>query len=238
MKYIAIVSSVPVESDLIRSRLKNVRKDTVAGKTVTRGKYEQSDILLMSTGIGKVNAAHASTALIERYPVKAVVNIGIGGAYPSSGLLAGDIAIATREIYGDEGVISPQGWMGMKEIGIHLFRTGNTKRYNEIPLNKVFAGKCLKSALHTGRARAGTFITVSGTTGTSERALELEKRFGALCENMEGAAIAHVCAMYQIPCLEMRGISNIVGVRDKRRWKLRSAAELCQQALLELIGQI
>jgi futalosine hydrolase len=238
MKYIAILSSISQESDLIRSKLSNIRKERVAEKTVFRGKHAQSDLLLMNSGIGKVNAAHSTTALIERYPVSAVLNIGIGGAHPSSGLVPGDMAIATKEIYADEGVIGPRGWQGMKEIGIPLLQIGDRKRYNEIPLDKPLAGKCLKSALRVGRARAGHFVTVSGAAGTRKRAIELEKRFGAVCENMEGAAIAHVCAIYKIPFLEIRGISNIVGVRDKRRWKLKVASEKCQLAVLDLIENV
>jgi futalosine hydrolase len=126
----------------------------------------------------------------------------------------------------------------VKEIGIPLLQRGNKKSYNEIPLDKPRAGKCLKSALRVGKARAGHFVTVSGATGTRERALELEKRFGAICENMEGAAIAHVCAIYKTPFIEMRGISNTVGVRDRRRWKLKVAAENCQRAVLDLVENV
>ena len=51
---------------------------------------------------------------------------------------------------------------------------------------------------------------------------------------MEGAAIAQVCTIYKIPMLEIRGISNIVGERDKRKWNLGLASENCQKLLLKL----
>ena len=53
---------------------------------------------------------------------------------------------------------------------------------------------------------------------------------------MEGAAIAQVCAIYNIPVFEIRGISNIAGIRDKRRWNLSLASENCQKAGMELIS--
>ena len=66
---------------------------------------------------------------------------------------------------------------------------------------------------------------------------ELEKRFKAICENIEGAAIAQVCAIYKIPMLEIRGISNIVGERDKRKWNLGLASENSQKLLMKLLYQ-
>jgi futalosine hydrolase len=81
----------------------------------------------------------------------------------------------------------------------------------------------------------GVFLTVSTVTGTRERALELRRRHKALCENMEGAAVAQVCALYGIPLLEIRGISNMVEDRDALGWEKGLAALNCQRAVLELI---
>jgi futalosine hydrolase len=83
--------------------------------------------------------------------------------------------------------------------------------------------------------RAGAFVTVSAVSGTLVRAEELAKKFKALCENMEGAAVAHVCRTYDIPFSEIRGISNIAGIRDKRKWKVKEAAKNSQEAVLEAI---
>ena len=55
--------------------------------------------------------------------------------------------------------------------------------------------------------------------------------------NMEEAAVAHVCAMYEIPMLEIKGISNIVEDRDKSKWDIRTAAENCQKIMSALIKE-
>jgi futalosine hydrolase len=52
---------------------------------------------------------------------------------------------------------------------------------------------------------------------------------------MEGAAIAHVAALAGIPVGEIRGISNLVGNRDRGAWKVKQAAAAAQEALLEWI---
>ena len=55
---------------------------------------------------------------------------------------------------------------------------------------------------------------------------------------MEGAAIAQLCALYNVPFLEIRGISNIAGIRDKRKWNLKLASQNSQTAALEAIKGI
>lgn len=236
MKFIAILTAVPFESELILKQLKNVRSIKTAGKIIFKGKLSNQNILLINTGIGKVNAAHSATFLLENYPVKCMINAGVGGAYPNSGLKIGDTAIASKETYGDDGVIAPTGWKDLKEIGIPLLQIGMRRYFNEFPLNQAEL-----VPLNSGKSfqtKRGIFVTVSSVTGAHQRALELEDRFNAICENMEGAAVAHICAMYNIPFFEIRGISNMAGIRDKRRWNLSLASENCQQAVLKLIPQL
>jgi len=66
------------------------------------GRLAGKRVILAVSGIGKVNAAHAATRLIHEFSPAVIMNIGIGGAYPSSGLNIGDVAIAEKEISGDD----------------------------------------------------------------------------------------------------------------------------------------
>lgn len=258
MKFLALLASVPFESELILSQLKNVRKTKIAGKAIYKGKLPNRNILLINTGIGKVNAAHSATGIIEHFPIRYIINLGVGGTYPKSQLKIGDIAVASKEIYGDEGVMTLKGWdrpayrqgrlvprwEGVKKIGIPLVQIGKRKYFNEFPFDKKLVKKTLNSVKrithHASRItiKSGSFVTVSVTTGTHKRAVELERRFNAICENMEGAAIVHICTIYKIPMLEIRGISNIVGARDKSKWDLNLASGNCQKAVLKIINSI
>jgi futalosine hydrolase len=60
-------------------------------------------------------------------------------------------------------------------------------------------------------------------TGTAERAAELMGRHGAVAEAMEGAGVAHVATLHRIPVMEVRTISNEVGLRDRSSWDLVTA---------------
>ena len=233
---LALLSSMPFESDHIIPQMKDVRSREIAGKVVSYGRLRSAEVLLVHTGIGKVNAAHAATCAAENFPISRMMNFGIGGAYPGSGLENGDVAVATAEIYGDEGVIDSKGWAGMEKIGIPVLQSGRKKYFNAFPVNTPPAARQGKRAQF--KIKKGRFVTVSAATGTKRRARELEKRFNAVCENMEGAAIAHVCAIYKIPVMEFRGISNCAGVRDRKKWDFDLASAHCQSVVLDVIARL
>jgi futalosine hydrolase len=240
---IALMSSVPEEGKLLIRQLK--KKSVVAGKPAYKGRIPGKEIIYMISGMGKTNAAHATTILIEKFSPSVIILFGAGGAYPSSGLGVGDIAVAEKEVYGDEGVQLKDGFQGTDFIGIPLLKKGGRKYFNEFPLDAKMV-KAVKSSLElithhssliTG-VKSGTFVTVSTCTGTKKKARELEKRFRAICENMEGAPVAHLCTLYGVPLVEVRGISNIVEDRDRKKWNIELAAENCQKAVMELLKNL
>ncbi|MBC8412681.1 MAG: futalosine hydrolase [Nitrospira sp.] len=235
MKILAILTSMPFESGLLREQINLICEEPFAGGNMFTGELCGRPIVLVHTGIGKINAAHAATIALERHQISTVINAGIAGAYTASGLRAGDIALATMEILADDGVITSAGFLGMETIGIPVVQTDDRKYFNDYPLELIpemssaFPGRILAS---------GHFLTVSAASGDAARADLLAERFTAICENMEGAAIAQVCAMYEIPMYAVRGISNIAGDRNKTRWDLKGASEHCQQFVLQLAKQI
>jgi futalosine hydrolase len=235
---IALLSSMSFESDLILSLLKKDRIVEAAGKKVYKGMISGLDVLLINTGIGKVNASHSVTAVVESFPVDKVINIGVGGAYPEAGLDPGNVAVASKEIFGDDGVLTSSGWKDMKEIGIPVLQKGRKKYFNEFPVSTPSQAFFKAQGNTFTKIKSGLFVTVGSATGTQKRANELEKKFGGICENMEGAAIAQVCAIYGVPMFEVRGISNIVGIRDKRRWRLKEASGNCQKVVLNLLESV
>ncbi|HEY0021568.1 MAG TPA: futalosine hydrolase [Longimicrobium sp.] len=229
---LALVCSVPLECERLRAALEDVEDVLVGRKPGWAGRLDGSDVVLLPGGMGKTNAAHALTALLEAQAVSGVIGFGIGGAYPGSGLEIGSIALATSAVYGDEGVEAPGGWISTEAIGIPLWQAGETRRFNEFPLDAALVESARAALERAGMdVRTGPFVTVSACSGTSVLGQERAARFGAVCEGMEGAALAHVAAVYQVPFLELRGISNHVEDRDMSRWRIREAAEAAQAAV-------
>ncbi len=226
---IGLISAVPFESARIRAAMKRTSSPR---EGFMKGSLDGRPCVLVSCGIGLTNAAHAATVMIERFAPSHLVLFGIGGAYHGSGLGVGDLAVATDEVYADLGVIAPGGFMDLSEMGFPLLSAGRKKYYNALPLDKPLVRK----ARALGRIKAGRFLTVSAVSGTLARATELTRLYGgALCENMEGAAVAHVCAIYGVPVLEIRAISNMVEDRDLGEWDKEGASEAVQLAVMELL---
>jgi futalosine hydrolase len=238
MAVLALICSVDLEAAPLRERMRGTRSLVVGRRPATAGALGDTPVVLLAGGMGKTNAAQAATALLETTAVAGVVSFGVGGAFVGSGLQPGDVALATGEIYGDEGVDTPGGWISTESIGIPLVEhAGGRRCFNEFTLAAgLVEGAARALADQQIVVRTGPFVTVSCCSGTLARGAELERRFGALCETMEGAAVAHVCTLYEVPFLELRGISNLVTDRDLSSWRLREAADAAARAAAVVAG--
>ena len=228
-----LVSATELESRAVQSKLEDAKTAQHASKTVIAGNSCGWRCTLLHTGIGTVNAAHALTCQLEQQLPDLVIQFGIGGAYVPTGLPIRSVVLATEEVYGDVGVVTPEGWKPVDEIGIPLVH-GDPPRFNRFPLDP----QLVATAAGICGVRSGTFVTVSQCSGVQAVGDALHSRFNALCESMEGAAAAHICTLYDVPFLEVRGISNLVEDRQPARWDIPGAADAAQSALIKIISNM
>jgi futalosine hydrolase len=212
------------------------REPGAFGGSLLTGEFGGLAAGLAVTGLGVVNTAMTLAVYIERLGPDAVILAGMGGAYPGAGAEIGDIAVATKEVYGELGLLTEDGWSPLDEIGIPSLSKDGKDFFNEFPVRPELAKRAAAAASKVAKVVSGPFVTVSQITGTAARAKELEERFNAACENMEGAAAAQVCLAAGIDFVEVRGVSNIVGVRDKSRWDVGAASQVAARASLALLG--
>ena len=235
-----ILTATEAEQTALRDGVRGPLKLILGHRPYVVGRIAGRDVALLETGIGAVNTAQALTAALESDLPDLVLQTGIGGAYTRSGLEIGDLAIASEEIYGELGVITPEGWRGAEEIGIPVVRN-DRDYFNRFPVDVERAERAEKVLLGAewqhGRPgiKRGSFVTVQQCSGIESIGNELAALFGAICESMEGAAAAHVCTLYRVPFLQVRGISNRVIDRDLSTWNIPLAVERSQQAVLTLI---
>jgi futalosine hydrolase len=187
--------------------------------TELEGALLRPHVPVVCTGVGAVNAAYALTRFLDREPVEGIVVCGIAGAYPGSGLPVGSVVCAESECYGDLGADSPGGFLDMRALGFPVVG-GVNPLYNVLPM-QIFPAP-----------RRARFVTMNTCTGNDDDARAIEARTGGAVESMEGAAIAHVAALAGIPVGEIRGISNVVGNRNRSAWRLKEAAVAAQEALM------
>jgi futalosine hydrolase len=236
MKPVIITAATFTELSLFVAATGLGRSPEPSPFVVYEGEFAGRHMIAAISGIGKVNAAACTASLLAGCTPGLLISTGCAGAFPGSGLGVGDLAAATTEIYGDEGVLTPAGWASLELIGIPVAERDGRRYFNEIPLAAPSAERAVTLANDLGIGiRPGRFLTVSTCSGTAARGEELQQRFDCICENMEGAAVAQTALRYGIDCLEVRGVSNLVEDRDLSRWDIGLAVERAQRFLLAYI---
>lgn len=187
----------------------------------------EGQLYLAHLGLAKVNTAAGLTLALHTLKPDRVIQFGIGGAFRESGLNIGQVAVATQETHMDTGVGLEDTWQDMQAVGFPLLGD----YYNTLPVDRELTAEITKL---TG-APSHPFGTSEAITGSETYATKLHDRFGVAVESMEGAAAAQVCAAFGIPFAELRGISNIVGERDKATWNLRGAVTSTNEAILRFL---
>ncbi len=179
-------------------------------------------------GVGPVEATlnlsrHLSIAATE---FTAVINFGLAGGYPDSGLELLDLCLAEREYLGDLGVILNDRILPLDP---------KFAPAQEFPCDPNLLDRAENLLARAGLApRRGNFVTVAGSSGTLSRSRYLSTHYRAICENMEGGALARTCQAFGLPFLELRCISNLVLDRDRQVWQASEAAVRCGRALLAI----
>jgi futalosine hydrolase len=188
------------------------------------------------SGVGPMESGITLSRFLERHhtKIRSVVNFGIGGAYssgPNHQLEVLDLCLAEREILGDFGICYGDRVEPFPQ--------------NEFPAQSVFrldptllaAAQSALSA-ETIDATVGTFVTVNGASGFKVRGDHFADRYGAICENMEGAALARACELFDLPLVEVRAISNQVEDRTDEVWPIAEAAARAAQAAKLIIQKL
>lgn len=246
-----LITATDTEQEPVRARMEISGTDHPLTRPWRLGSLCGKTVLLIEGGVGLVNTAAALTLALTHHDPAVILQFGVGGAYVRSGLEVGDLAIATEECYGDTGVLTPKGWIDLEKMGFPMIpaRTGQTDAhgqaagalktplYNRIPLDAGLVERIRRSlesgpeSLSARRLVTGPFVTVQQCSGVQAVGDTLAARFGGICENMEGAAAAHVSAANDVPFVELRAISNRVVDRDLSQWDLPLAIRRCQQAV-------
>lgn len=182
------------------------------------------------TGVGIPCTMLRLPSAIERARPEMVLNIGIAGAYPDSGLNIGDVALVCSERFGDIGFELPDA-PGFRHISEAPF--GRSYRSIPLLLDPEFASYDAARGYSVARG-----CTVNCCTGTRATGLLRAQLFEADIETMEGAAVALVAEAAGIACCQVRAISNIASDRDMRPGNIRLALERLAQYLNACLRRI
>lgn len=183
---------------------------------------------VLVSGVGPVAAALTTQSALTEQCYDLVVSAGIAGAFSGQGLHPGDVVLSSQIIQADLGAWDEDHFCSLKELGLSLSPTQEHSGIFE-----VWPKACI-GAKQIG-ASYGPMLTLSSVTGTDIQAQKLQERYpDALTEGMEGAGVAHASWLAGVPVIEIRGISNMVGPRDRSAWQIAPALIACAQGLAGL----
>jgi futalosine hydrolase len=227
-----LLAASPLETSILRKNMTNPQILYCGSIQVFSGILQGQNVLLSHGGIGQVNMAMQLTRLLSEYTPLAILLCGCGGSYADSGLQIGQLALAEEEIFGDLGVATADQFIPLDQLNLPQ----NPQLAPIIQQSFALNSDLLKWAHDIlPNAACGSFVTVNRCSGYTDLSDELQQRTGGICENMEGAAAARVCAEFEIPLLELRGISNPTGTRDPQQWDIARGAEAAQLGILALL---
>ena len=174
-----------------------------------------SDFEILITGIGMLNTSISLTQRLASGKYDLLINIGVAGSFNPE-LNIGDVVEVVEE--------------KISELG---FEDGESfSEFNEFNLKNVFENKS-KTDLLSVRS-----ITVNRVHGNKRSITEIINRLNPDIENMEGAAFFQVCNTFNVPCIQIRAISNKVEHRNKDNWNLPLAIKNLNNKVEEIITEL
>ena len=197
---LGIIGAMDIEVDSLKNEMENPAINIIAGMDFYEGVIGGKDVVVVKCGIGKVNAAMCTQILADRYNVDAVINTGVAGSL-NNDIDICDIVISTVAQEHDMDVTALGYEKGIiPDMDVSIFEADRKL----VELTK----KSAKEAGLDVKVFEGKFVSGDQFISTHEKKKSLKNSFGGDCAEMEGAAIAHVASLNNIPFLVIRAISD------------------------------
>lgn len=197
---IGIIGAMEEEVAKLIEQMEVEETVTQASMTFCKGNLCGRDVVVVRSGIGKVNAAACAQILIDRFGVETLINTGIAGSLDAA-IDIGDMVISTDSLHHD---------MDARLFGYPM---------GQVPRMEVLSfpadEKLVEKAVAANREANPEINTFTGRVVSGDQfvaSAEVKERilndFDAKCTEMEGAAIAHVAYLNQVSYVIIRAISD------------------------------
>ena len=189
---------------------------------VLRGLHGDTRFEVLVAGVGSVVAAVKTAKELAAAKYSLVISAGIGGGFPGRAEV-GSLVMANEIVVADLGVETLEGFRSVDELGFG---------YTQIQTDASLVDRVTRALLVAKIPfTMGPVLTVSTVTGTAAKGVEMAARVAdATAEAMEGFGVGVAAVESGLPVLEMRAISNIVGPRERSKWRIKEALEVLEAA--------
>ncbi|GAJ99055.1 adenosylhomocysteine nucleosidase [Geomicrobium sediminis] len=198
---IGIIGAMEEEVRTIAANLENRKEQEIAGCYFYEGNLYGKEVILMQSGIGKVNAAIGTTLMIELYKPDVVVNSGVAGGLDRT-MSVGDLVISTEVRYNDV------------DATVFGYEFGQVPAMPAAYKADEKTHEAVLAAAKKNRIDVKSGLVLSGDSfmNDEERIAMIKEAFpDALCTEMEAGAIAQVAHRFGCPFLIIRALSDIAG---------------------------
>jgi futalosine hydrolase len=187
----------------------------------------EHDVGVLITGVGAMATTWSLSRQIDRRRPDLIIQAGIAGCLRD--ILPGEVLVVTEDEPADLGV-----WEDGEFKSIFDLRLADADSF-------PFSGGRLVNPylplLELTSLEPVRGITVNEITTAAERITWYQQNTDAVVESMEGAALHFVCLQSGVPFLQLRAISNAVGVRDKTKWEMGLALGRLNSVLMACLSK-
>lgn len=202
---IGIIGAMEEEVIILKEKMENLEERVIAGSEFYAGTLEGRDVVLLKSGIGKVNAAMATTLLIELFKPDYIINTGSAGGFHKD-LKVGDIVISSELRYHDVDATV----FGYEYGQVPGMPPSYIPNQELVEIAEKAAGKIDINVVK------GLITSGDSFMSDENRVMEVKRLFPDLsAAEMEATAIAQVCSQFDIPFVIIRSLSDIAGQEAK-----------------------
>ena len=226
-KYIGLIVATKEELEEVEKIMVDIKKKNIYNLEFLEGEINNNNYVVVQCGVGKVNAARTTQVLIDNYNVKYVINAGVAGGI-SNKVQIGDIVIGKELVQHD--------------FDITAF--GHTKGYisdtgRSFISNDELVKKCKSVTIENINIIVGNIASGDIFCTDIKMKEKIREKFNCDCVEMEGAAIAQVCFLSNIPFVVIRAISDVLNGENQKDYEefVHFAAKNCAK-FIEQLGKL
>ena len=199
-KKIGIIGAMETEVSVLKERMTITRTVEKAGMTFYGGTLGNTDIVLVRSGVGKVNAAACTQILIDCFEVTHILNTGLAGSMDDR-IAIGDIVVSTDVLQHDMDAV-PFGYEAGQVPGQSVIAFPADDEF------RAMAVEAVKTAAPDVAVFEGRVVSGDQFISSQAKKDEIKAKFGGLCTEMEGGAVAQTAWLNHVPFVILRSISD------------------------------
>lgn len=228
---IAVIGAMEQEVEALRSVLENAQTTMIANSEYTTGTYHDKEVVLLKSGIGKVNAAMATTILLADFKPDIVINTGSAGGFDAS-LEVGAVVISDEVRHHDV------------DVTIFNYEMGQVPQMPAAFKSDARLMKLAEQAVaEIGEHQFAVGLICSGDSfmNDPQRVATVREYFPQMkAVEMEAAAVAQVCYQFGTPFVVIRALSDIAGQQSHISFEefLPTAAKHSTEIVLKVIRSL